>query len=501
MTKKTPVLVICSVLLFAAPLLWAAEYQVENLTDNSNSVWGLTMNNVGHIAWEESAGAGQGLSTFEIFLYRDETATRITYNDWADTYPQMNDAGHIAWLGEPILCGAGFVADIFYYDGSDIHQLSSDCNHDTNPFVNDAGQVIWEKHYPGLPYYGWMYLFDSTNFHLLAESNRYKQLGQLDDAGNAIWQVRFSGYERIYYYDGQTISPLTSGTNDQFSSRMNKRGQVVWVEDDGNDPEIFLWDSGTVTQITDNDYADYAPKLNELGQVTWTGLLNETSASAEVFLFDGMTTTQITNNELPDWSRDINVNGHVAVESQIVPNDFSSKEVFVYDGTDLIRVTFNDHSEFDISLNDLNQVGWVGYGTYSDQWGNRITDAFLARRIEPIEVLIDIKPSSFPNCFNNNGNGVIPVAILGSDQFDVSQVDAATVSLANLQIKAVGKSDKLLASLEDYNGDGFMDLIVKIEDEDGVFEVGEAEATLTGKLLAEFDSLPIVGTDSICIVP
>lgn len=32
-----------------------------------------------------------------------------------------------------------------------------------------------------------------------------------------------------------------------------------------------------------------------------------------------------------------------------------------------------------------------------------------------IEVTIDIKPRSYPNCFNVNGKEVIPVAILGSD--------------------------------------------------------------------------------------
>ena len=35
----------------------------------------------------------------------------------------------------------------------------------------------------------------------------------------------------------------------------------------------------------------------------------------------------------------------------------------------------------------------------------------------PTDVEIDIKPGSDPNCFNNNGHGVIPVAILSSNNF------------------------------------------------------------------------------------
>ena len=39
---------------------------------------------------------------------------------------------------------------------------------------------------------------------------------------------------------------------------------------------------------------------------------------------------------------------------------------------------------------------------------------------EPVGVGIDVKPGSCPNCFNPTGHGVIPVAILGSDVFEVT---------------------------------------------------------------------------------
>lgn len=112
------------------------------------------------------------------------------------------------------------------------------------------------------------------------------------------------------------------------------------------------------------------------------------------------------------------------------------------------------------------------------------------------EVEIDIKPNSDPNCFNNNGNGVIPVAIFGTTTLDVNDIDADTVELEGMEVKAVGKSNKLLAHIEDSNGDGIDDLIVQIEDEDGVFEIGSTSATLTGSLL---NGTQIQGTDDICI--
>lgn len=114
----------------------------------------------------------------------------------------------------------------------------------------------------------------------------------------------------------------------------------------------------------------------------------------------------------------------------------------------------------------------------------------------PVE--IDIKPGSEPNCFNNDGHGVIPVAILGSAEFDVTTIDAGSVMLEGLAVKAVGKSNKLLAHYEDVDSDGYDDLVVQIEDDDLIFEEGDTTATVTGNLN---NGMPIQGSDTICIVP
>ena len=118
--------------------------------------------------------------------------------------------------------------------------------------------------------------------------------------------------------------------------------------------------------------------------------------------------------------------------------------------------------------------------------------------IGPLFIDIDIKPGSYPNSFNNNGNGVIPVAILGSQYLDVTAIDAGSISLEGMEIRAVGKSNKLLSHYEDVNEDSILDLVVQIEDTDGTFTLGDTTATLTGTLM---DGTLIEGQDSICIVP
>lgn len=111
---------------------------------------------------------------------------------------------------------------------------------------------------------------------------------------------------------------------------------------------------------------------------------------------------------------------------------------------------------------------------------------------------IDIKPGSDRNPINNDGHGVIPVAILGSADLDVTLILPETVELEGMPVKAVGKQGKLLAHYEDVNGDGLDDLVVQITDVEGTFAPGATTALLTGELI---DGTLIGGADEITLVP
>jgi hypothetical protein len=166
---------------------------------------------------------------------------------------------------------------------------------------------------------------------------------------------------------------------------------------------------------------------------------------------------------------------------------------FEYSATAL-KVYVNDNLEIDITGDFPNgRIAFYNFSQAQVQYNSYV--------VVVVNVGIDIKPGSYPNCFNNNGNGVIPVAILGSETFDASQIDPATVEMAGMTIKTVGKADKLLSHIEDVSGpdgvpDGFADLVVQILDEDGVFEQGVGTATVTGLLL---DGRSFEGSDEICV--
>ncbi|MHC4725285.1 MAG: hypothetical protein ACYS9V_13755 [Planctomycetota bacterium] len=63
-----------------------------------------------------------------------------------------------------------------------------------------------------------------------------------------------------------------------------------------------------------------------------------------------------------------------------------------------------------------------------------VTFVFAFNVLAPvlIPVSIDIKPGSCPNPLNINSKGVLPVAILGTGDFDVQEIDPASIRLADV---------------------------------------------------------------------
>jgi len=131
------------------------------------------------------------------------------------------------------------------------------------------------------------------------------------------------------------------------------------------------------------------------------------------------------------------------------------------------------------------------------RWKNRIT--FTTEPAPSDLVEIDIKPGSYPNSINPKARGVIPVAILTTEDFNASTVDPSTVALEGVLAKEKGKSSKH-GSLEDVDADGDLDLVVQIPNTIDWAD-DATEATLTGNLKAEYGGDPIEGTDSVRIVP
>lgn len=110
---------------------------------------------------------------------------------------------------------------------------------------------------------------------------------------------------------------------------------------------------------------------------------------------------------------------------------------------------------------------------------------------------IDVKPGSDPNSINLCSNGSVPIAIFGSDDLDVADINISSLTLMDAQVKLAGKSGKEKCSASDINNDGHDDLVCHFDTLGLDLAGGDTVATVSGELN---DETPLEGSDSVSIV-
>ena len=176
--------------------------------------------------------------------------------------------------------------------------------------------------------------------------------------------------------------------------------------------------------------------------------------------------------------------------------------------------TTNDQRRPAIAMNDGGSIviAWQS----DDQDGSGAGIISRLYRSVVIEVAIDITPQSCPNSLKVNGS--TRVAILGTAEFDATQVDPASVRLEGVtpsksKLKDVatpfepftGKADAF--DCTDAGPDGFLDFIMKFDRPDIVEaielalgrEVEDGEVLILTVEGVLFDGTPIVGEDVVVI--
>jgi hypothetical protein len=154
--------------------------------------------------------------------------------------------------------------------------------------------------------------------------------------------------------------------------------------------------------------------------------------------------------------------------------------------------------------------------------GNTISDAQMVVMMPEggFRVPLDIRPQSCPNPLNTNSRGVLPVAILGTEDFDVTEVDLASIRLEGVPPIRWNTADVGtpfegdLCGCTEAGGDGITDLTLKFSTQDIVAAIGtngnhgpenalllnmwdDRVLTVTGETL---DGQPIEGRDCVRVM-
>jgi len=185
-----------------------------------------------------------------------------------------------------------------------------------------------------------------------------------------------------------------------------------------------------------------------------------------------------------------------------------------------------DYDAMENTATDVVIGSWYISGSLTDFWPDKIDNVLIFSKcltaseiltlystpvpLPPVEVSIDIKPQTCPNRLNTKSRGVLPIAILGSDDYDITTIDPTSIRLAGVEPLRSSYED-VATPIADGNdctkngSDGLLDLTLKFKIPLIIEAIGDVNnddiltLELTGVLYNPTLERPIIGQDDILI--
>ena len=237
-------------------------------------------------------------------------------------------------------------------------------------------------------------------------------------------------------------------------------------------------------------------------------------------------------NQDPGWKGDSLSSCYLAMYTLMKGFEYSSIDLIDLDGdstpehdwyAEMAQEIVDEKNTY-VHTDGLTHAYW-SWGTWGDDFLNTIWALLVLEKVSPpppiVEVSVDVKPGSWPNPFNKDAKGVFSVAICGTEDFDVTTIDPASVMMYFDEIVEGDCVAPLRWSYEDVatpysepnsthpegwegHSDGYLDLVFKFDRQEvtGLMDCDELDMSywklyLAGKLKEEAGGTSLEGFDWI----
>lgn len=254
------------------------------------------------------------------------------------------------------------------------------------------------------------------------------------------------------------------------------------------------------TQSVTEEYADLGVHFASVDDAaTWGGMSRGDPGNWQIdgsngptFLgFDGRSYTAVVNFDEPVQELQLDV---ARADGAYWPDDFFMLVGFRDAAiVDVVLVHLGDvNSWTTVSMSpEVDRLWLYGLGFPGFRFG---VDNLRWLGDENVEVLhpeIDIRPGSDVNPVNLRSRGALPVAVYGSDDFDVTQIDPSTLAFGPGE---AGLAHRNGPHFEDVNADGRLDLMLHFRMVSAGIGSDDVEACLKG---FTWDGVAVEGCDGI----
>jgi hypothetical protein len=412
-------------------------------SDNSASSWGKGggMNNYDSSPTLTSVTFTGNFALLGGGMYNDESNPALSNVTFGDNSADGDGGGmYNSWYSSPTLANVIFSGNSAWFAGGGMH---NDC--DSNPAL--------------------------TNVAFTANSAGWGGGGMCNTGGiQTLTNVTFTGNSA--YYGGGMLNNGGSHTvtNVSFSSNSATYGGGMhnWAGSSVTLTNVILWS---------NSAPNGAQISNDSSTPTISFSLVESSGGSGA-----------------GWDASLGTDGGGNIDGDPQFVDAPNEDLHLQGTSPAIGA--GDNGALPADTLDLDGDGDTAELLPIDLDGNpRIVNGIVdmgayETQVVPQEVLIDIKTGSYPNSINLSSEGVVPVAVLTTEDFDASTVDPVTVDFTG--------AAPLRWAWEDVDGDGDVDILFHFNTQELNLDENSTEATLNGMT---HDGLVIWGVDTVNIIP